>query len=928
MTDAAVSGLDFNAVKPALHDLVLSALVRERFRPSEVLDGWAARQLPKVLTKLSADALDVALALGEATGKPTEAQGGELPLSLRCALLARAGIDLVRKALDRDPPQTLAERTFAALVRGDPLDPTRMNSSELLALTAAASWAAGLPGATQVSAAEVERRIRDREFVERVGGADLGLFVGRDALLRALARIWALPDRPVVLIEGPGGIGKSIAVARFFQSLLSGEDGLTRPDAILHLDFDLPHLQAATAMDLTVEVVRQLALRWTTKAQDELLSLLRGFGGVGKELASENFTSRKTPSFDSFRSQRSYTTHERVLAEALRRFAAGRDTPLRLVLFADSFERVDRFDELVSQNMAKVDAALRAAGADVMVIYAARAYYSPDELGQGRRPAIQRVPRFSQGQAVDYLVAKAQVQGITLSRQDAARANRAINGWPLGLRIAVSMLATSREAFDARKWLAALSTGGRSVQATLYERLLDRIHDRDLKKLAKPGLLVRRVSAEVITQVLAKPCGLSGNVNGAELLRKAEAEGQLFVRDLSDPGALWHRQDLREVMLPVLRIDVPEPLATAIHNNAVSFYETEVGVVARAEELYHRLCRGDARAVVAERWQHAAGQRLRSAIAELPPAGAATMRLLLGGGRSEETGYGSDADVEELRAVAQNRLAEGDTRLSDLFTQAGVLEAVASPLGDIHAAVLVREGRFEEVIAEAEALRGDRRVPASVKARVAITAAGLAEGLLDLNRATSFWKDAARLSRHLQPLEHLTVRIGLSRVLRKVGAQARRRRRQASTACDLLLANGSAVRSHRVLRLEAVAELSDILPIRRSNGPYGSEKLGLAVALLDLFRLLSPMYPSAMLHHARFLEVARLLGAEPEYVSTPYELEKLTAQVFNDVEQASHGRALAALRSEVDFSFAAAVRGAAAGIGPDQTSMEQGLSYS
>ena len=82
-----------------------------------------------------------------------------------------------------------------------------MGRGDLLALATAATWAKGLEGAAQLDPEEINRRIASQEFVERVGGADLSLFVGREGLLNALHRLWRMQERPTVMMEGPGGIG-------------------------------------------------------------------------------------------------------------------------------------------------------------------------------------------------------------------------------------------------------------------------------------------------------------------------------------------------------------------------------------------------------------------------------------------------------------------------------------------------------------------------------------------------------------------------------------------------------------------------------------------------------------------------------------------------------------------------------------------------
>src|SRR5262249_60685399 len=46
------------------------------------------------------------------------------------------------------------------------------------------------------------------------------------------------------------------------------------------------------------------------------------------------------------------------------------------------------------------------------------------------------------------------------------------------------------------------------IQALLYGRILDHLHADDVRAVAYPGLVVRRITADVIRDVLAEPCGL------------------------------------------------------------------------------------------------------------------------------------------------------------------------------------------------------------------------------------------------------------------------------------------------------------------------------------------------------------------------------------------------------------------------------------
>ena len=895
MTLLAESDIDLTGLSDLGRELVLSSAVQERFRPSQLMADWLKRQSPVEPNAAQLqEAMEITLSLGALIGEGAERpEGAELPLAVRRQVLSTLGLSEVRAALAREVPRTQVEHCFAALIVGEMPNADAMGRGDLLALATAAAWAEGLKGAVHIDPGDINRRIANQEFVERVGGIDLSLFVGRESLLNALKRLWKLKDRPIVLIEGPGGIGKSIAVARFFQILLADGDAAMRPDAILHLDFDLPNMQSASAFDMATEIVRQLALRWSNNSQ--LTGFMRALGGGW----SDSTRTSKSQGIDS-RDYRSKFNPHQILKNAISLFCGGRESPLRLILFADSFERAEVLDEVVATNVSRIVDAFRSAGADLMVIYAARAYLNPSRLTEGAHPSRQRVRRFNQGEAVDYLIGKARQRGIVLTRKSAGSANQIIKGWPLGLRIAISMLGNTPETFDPNDWLSQIAGGGRSVQATIYERLLDRILDDNLRRLAKPGLLVRRITEGVISYVLSEPCGLPPYADAAELMAMSEREGQLFWRDSADPGALWHRQDLREIMLPLLRLDVPEEVARAIHDAAVAYYSKETDDISLAEELYHRLCRGDSQDTVKERWRASAGQRLVGSLGELPPPSAAMVRLLLGGGRSDTAG-----GLEELRAVAQNRLSDGVTDLSALFEMAGAPESLQSPLGDVYAQLLTRQGRFDELVEEAERIPAAHNVPAPIKARIAISAAGVTEGQGDLDRALMFWRLAHRQSQHLYPLEQLTVRIGLARVPRKLGRGTQGRHIHVLAACDLLVGEGKAVFSHRVTRLEAVAELSEILqPVR--SWQKRAEHYAHAL-LLSLFRELNPMFPSAMDSRARLDELAWKLDIHPADVNLPSDLDSLMYKFFNSGDPELHARALAALRSEVDAAFSAAV---------------------
>ncbi|MBC7685805.1 MAG: ATP-binding protein, partial [Bdellovibrionales bacterium] len=111
------------------------------------------------------------------------------------------------------------------------------------------------------------------------------------------------------------------------------------------------------------------------------------------------------------------------------------------------------------------------------------------------------------------------------------------------------------------------------AQGVLYTRILGRLRssDPDLKKLAHPGLVLRRVTPHLIARVLAGPCGLEAMTPArAQALFEALKE-QVWLVEESSPTVLLHRKDLRTLMLRLIEGDMAEK-ANAIHADAARYY--------------------------------------------------------------------------------------------------------------------------------------------------------------------------------------------------------------------------------------------------------------------------------------------------------------------------------------------------------------------
>jgi hypothetical protein len=192
-----------------------------------------------------------------------------------------------------------------------------------------------------------------------------------------------------------------------------------------------------------------------------------------------------------------------------------------------------------------------------------------------------------------------------------------VNGNPLGLRLAAQVFAreglTGVEQAIGRQRLSAAVSEER-VQGLLHARIVAHLDNDDLKKLADPGLIVRRLTVDVVRDVLAKPCGITFDKTTPEVLFQALRNEVSLVEMINDT-TVRHRPDVRLIMLPSQRQRLSD-IAKQIDDAAVRYWGRFTGPVERAEELYHRMWRGDSVAELERRWMPDAAPQLEEALDE------------------------------------------------------------------------------------------------------------------------------------------------------------------------------------------------------------------------------------------------------------------------------------------------------------------------
>ena len=755
-------------------ELWAGAAVRERFRAGELLAQWL-KDHTEADAASQRSAMDATIAIQD-VAKPASASDGSdalrLPTEMRMRALNGLGANAARSALDAVPfdSLTLVERMFRQLLSGDAVPINTSDREQMVALRMATVSAVAVGLTPQLSEKELTFRIQRLDLMLSLGGPDLHRFIGRAEDLAQLHSLWQAGALGAA-VTGPGGMGKSLLASRFVADLLDNARG-NSPVAVFHLDYDRPDLReggksrSASLDILTSELMRQ-GRRWLPSAQID--ELLKNDVHAGASWASESSTfSRGTGQ---------HTMRGASILSLARLFSGQGFGQPRVVLIFDSMEQILGFDDEAVNSIRYATSMMIQAGVRPFILCISRSFHRDQGIVDWLGGHLIDLGQFTDDEARTYLANEAARGEVSLDVEIVDRVIATVGRSPLALRLAIALIEKDTGAFDALQWAKSLRDDPERIQASLYDRVLKRIRDPDLAKIARPGLLVRRLSQNVIEQVLAKPCGLDLSRSGAEyLLYKGHHEGQLFVVNRSDPepGALWHRADVRALMLPDLDVTVDETVAREINLLAVEFYAASDDVISRTEELYHRLRLGQSRVEIDKRWSASAGASLRTVLDELPPESRRYVRNQLGSASLAVVDGASgsfDSSGNELREVVRRELqsiADGANPMATL-SRFGA-DKMSGPLADLYAEALLASGQIDALLSSAAQLSVSRQAPLSTQAAVSNIAAGALEGLGRLAEAFEYWRaavDTAPLADEESIHLAISARIGALRTARK-----------------------------------------------------------------------------------------------------------------------------------------------------------------
>ncbi|CAH0137266.1 hypothetical protein SRABI26_00384 [Arthrobacter sp. Bi26] len=449
-----------------------------------------------------------------------------------------------------------------------------------------------IPG-TRPAVGDLDRTVRRRIALQDADDALRAVIperlIGRDKEYKDLLsyRAMELPSNtewvPSLVIEGPGGVGKSALVSTFVYN--ERHDPHSPP--LIYFDFDRAALIGARPSDLTLEFTRQLGL-----ADDGLEPMLAEFRETSRALLG----GEANLNIDVAGGSASAALRElgSLLWEGPQREAS-------VTLVLDTFEELAIRGETAVRDVLQWAADLRSKARlpQLHLIVCGRAVF-PDARSltpEGVRAMFNMVDTVSLGDlsahdATDLL------EELGLDPVTAREFPPVFGGNPLVLKL-IRRFTTTNDDDAVAQLLADGKIARRESPAAeiglrfVYERILNRIRNPRVQALAYPGVVLRRVTPELILEVLAPASSMALDVTTIHDARSAFqelAEHVWLVNRIGD-DTVQHRADVRRLLVPGLESSA-EIDTKAIHLRAALYYARRPpGVdasVASIEEIYHR----------------------------------------------------------------------------------------------------------------------------------------------------------------------------------------------------------------------------------------------------------------------------------------------------------------------------------------------------
>jgi hypothetical protein len=549
-----------------------------------------------------------------ASGKFSEGLRTMKPEARKAALKALGSRGRMLEALQTNSnyPMTPLQTMWEAYLRTGVLpDATALGYNDLTALSQIVDWMDGIdPGIYTKQA--VEDLVRQKSILANFEHLVISNFTGRTKELQALHNYISMVTQsgswlgaltkevgswfssstpnPILCIHGPGGIGKSALLGRMLWENVQNNSEKNKPFAFAYLALDQSTLRIESPFTLLVEAAAQFELQFPSCKDDinnfyEMVRDYRDGRGalVGRRKVGPSRGERiaESQSLDN--------TLFLEFARLLEKISRTSRPNTCVLLVIDTFEEVQYRDQESLFIFWRMLVTILTSFPSFRVLIAGRAPVSvPDVYAN-----LFTVLPLEQLQQPDRIVLLQQL-GVDDPATAAAVAAQ-VGGNPLSLRLAANLITSDKNEagtkgiknLNTKKWLF-FQIDEQLIQGQLYKRILDHIHNEDVKKLAHPGMVLRVVDPEVILYVLAPQCGLSiTTIDEARQLFDQLRREQALVQTGTE-GKLVYRPEIRQAMIRLLQQDKFSDVK-ALHRAAIAYYSGKPDISEKTEEFYHRL---------------------------------------------------------------------------------------------------------------------------------------------------------------------------------------------------------------------------------------------------------------------------------------------------------------------------------------------------
>jgi AAA ATPase domain len=466
------------------------------------------------------------------------------------------------------------------------------------------------------------RRMAGKDYEKRIVGRSLELeelrsYVGSIAAETAMQTVVrgirnvkrALSGRRPYLIWGTGGVGKTTLISRF---MLEHIEAARKNFPFAYLDFDRPSVSPRDPFGLLAEICLQVSTQFPEL--DRPLKTLRGeiLDALPVESADVEAIGLLAPFAQKFRERiDEFLDRQESFFSWARPFLLVFDTFEVAQYDSNQVKHLERFAEILAGGATNGWPRLR------LIISGRRKltdFLGPVEGGElegidleGARTLILRLA--SEANKPITADAAGEIAKLLATR----KRNGAPSVHPLRLHMVGHLFDASSETngkhvaaallTELRAGLSREGAGKLMIDGILVRRIIQHVHSEAVQHLADPGLVVRRITPDVIRFVMARsspPPRVQIEPDSLEFTpwevsaEEADRIFDEFSRELTlvepDGNALRHRQDVRMEMLPLIRASRPRRFLRihAVAYEYLSSYE-KIDAEIAAEAIYHGL---------------------------------------------------------------------------------------------------------------------------------------------------------------------------------------------------------------------------------------------------------------------------------------------------------------------------------------------------